>query len=232
MLLVDGREAARMLAISPRKLWAMTFETTPGLPYIRCGRLVRYPVDDLRRWIDAQRIGGSDDTHRTDSTVRAISSPHTPWPRWRLRLRDSKGYRLRPIIRSVATAGLPSSRDRQQASDSTKTHLVRAGNRLGGHRWKTWHAQNARAAGGDAVLGSPASGVDFQVPAELASPSAGALSGLVESGRGCWRTVPTATNQRREFTLVTATYAPEAAEIDKSVAVATPCNGQAPESKP
>ena len=61
-LLVDAREAARMLTVSPRKLWAMTFEETPGLPYVRCGRLVRYCPDDLRRWIDARREGGDDDT--------------------------------------------------------------------------------------------------------------------------------------------------------------------------
>jgi hypothetical protein len=60
-LLVSARDAARMLAVSPRKLWAMTFEETPGLPYVRCGRLVRYSPDDLRRWIDARREGGSHD---------------------------------------------------------------------------------------------------------------------------------------------------------------------------
>jgi hypothetical protein len=60
-LLVNARDAARMLAVSPRKLWAMTFEETPGLPYVRCGRLVRYSPNDLRRWIDAQRKGGDDD---------------------------------------------------------------------------------------------------------------------------------------------------------------------------
>jgi hypothetical protein len=60
-LLVNTRDAARMLAISPRKLWAMTFEETPALPYVRCGRLVRYSADDLRDWIAAQRQGGSDD---------------------------------------------------------------------------------------------------------------------------------------------------------------------------
>jgi hypothetical protein len=37
----------------------MTFEETPGLPYVRCGRLVRYAVDDLREWIAAQRKGQS-----------------------------------------------------------------------------------------------------------------------------------------------------------------------------
>jgi hypothetical protein len=59
-LLVDAREAARMLAVSPRKLWAMTFEEAPGLPYVRCGRLVRYSPDDLRQWIAAQRQGVDD----------------------------------------------------------------------------------------------------------------------------------------------------------------------------
>ena len=60
-LLVDAKEASRMLAVSPRKLWAMTFEEEPGLPYIRCGRLVRYPVADLRQWIESKRKGGDDD---------------------------------------------------------------------------------------------------------------------------------------------------------------------------
>ena len=60
-LLVDPREAARRLAVSPRKLWALTFEETPGLPYVRCGRLVRYSPDDLRQWIDTKRKGGGDD---------------------------------------------------------------------------------------------------------------------------------------------------------------------------
>ena len=57
-LLVDPKEAARLLAVSPRKLWAMTFEEKPGLSFIRCGRLVRYPVADLQRWIDTHREGG------------------------------------------------------------------------------------------------------------------------------------------------------------------------------
>ena len=58
VLLVEPRDAARMLAVSPRKLWAMTFEDNPGLPYIRCGRLVRYSVSDLEQWIHARRNGG------------------------------------------------------------------------------------------------------------------------------------------------------------------------------
>jgi hypothetical protein len=59
VLLVDAKDAARMLAVSPRKLWAMTFEEQPGLPYVRCGRLVRYSVADLQGWIESQRKGGN-----------------------------------------------------------------------------------------------------------------------------------------------------------------------------
>lgn len=57
-LLVDARDAARILAVSPRKLWGMTFEDSPGLPYIRCGRLVRYRVATLEAWIASQEKGG------------------------------------------------------------------------------------------------------------------------------------------------------------------------------
>ena len=57
-LLVSPREAARRLAISPRKLWSITFEEQPGLPYVRVGRLVRYAVSDLESWISRQRQGG------------------------------------------------------------------------------------------------------------------------------------------------------------------------------
>lgn len=57
-LLVNPREAATMLAVSPRKLWAMTFEDQPGLPHVRCGRLVRYPIADLNQWVESQRKGG------------------------------------------------------------------------------------------------------------------------------------------------------------------------------
>ena len=55
-LLVTPREAARMLAVSPRKLWSMTFEDADGVPYVRCGRLVRYRPEALRDY--AQRMEG------------------------------------------------------------------------------------------------------------------------------------------------------------------------------
>lgn len=57
-VLVEPREAARLLSVSPRKLWGMTFEERPGVPYVRVGRLVRYYVADLARWAESQRQGG------------------------------------------------------------------------------------------------------------------------------------------------------------------------------
>ncbi len=55
-LLLNPREAAAALAISPRKLWDMT--ASGEIPHIRLGRSVRYPLDDLRCWIDRQKKGG------------------------------------------------------------------------------------------------------------------------------------------------------------------------------
>lgn len=56
-LLLTPRQAAEALAISPRKLWAMT--ASGEIPHCRIGKCVRYPVDDLQRWIDAQTKGGN-----------------------------------------------------------------------------------------------------------------------------------------------------------------------------
>ncbi len=60
ILLLSPPQAAEVLTVSPRKLWAMTFEDQPGVPYVRCGRLVRYAVTDLKNWIASQRQGGDD----------------------------------------------------------------------------------------------------------------------------------------------------------------------------
>jgi excisionase family DNA binding protein len=49
-LLLRPTEAARALAISPRKLWSMT--AGGEIPHIRLGRQVRYDPDDLRRWLE------------------------------------------------------------------------------------------------------------------------------------------------------------------------------------
>ena len=48
-LLVDSREAARLLAISPRSLWSLT--KAGDIPAVRLGRSVRYSTESLRVWI-------------------------------------------------------------------------------------------------------------------------------------------------------------------------------------
>ena len=53
-LLVDVREAARMLAISERTLWGRTAPRGP-IPVVHCGRAVRYAIADLLAWIDTER---------------------------------------------------------------------------------------------------------------------------------------------------------------------------------
>jgi excisionase family DNA binding protein len=55
-LLLTPRQAAEALAISPRKLWGMT--ASGEIPSLRIGRLVRYPIDELHRWIDQQTKRG------------------------------------------------------------------------------------------------------------------------------------------------------------------------------
>ena len=55
-LLLTPLQAAEALAISPRKLLGIT--SSGEIPHLRLGRLVRYPADDLRAWIGAQKTGG------------------------------------------------------------------------------------------------------------------------------------------------------------------------------
>lgn len=48
--LLKQDDAARRLAISPRKLWELT--NRGEIPCVRIGRAVRYDPEDLRAWID------------------------------------------------------------------------------------------------------------------------------------------------------------------------------------
>ena len=57
-ILLRPREAAQVLAVSERKLWAMTFEESPGLPYVKMGRSIRYPLSELLAWIKTKQMGG------------------------------------------------------------------------------------------------------------------------------------------------------------------------------
>lgn len=56
-LLLTARDAAAVLAISPRTLWAMT--ASGELPCVRIGRSVRYTPRDLADYIERQREGGA-----------------------------------------------------------------------------------------------------------------------------------------------------------------------------
>lgn len=51
-LIVDAREAARLLSMSERSLWSLTVPRGP-LPCIRFGkRAIRYARKDLELWIE------------------------------------------------------------------------------------------------------------------------------------------------------------------------------------
>jgi excisionase family DNA binding protein len=47
--LLTARQAAKLLSISERTLYAFTKDGT--LPVVRLGRSVRYSLEDLREWI-------------------------------------------------------------------------------------------------------------------------------------------------------------------------------------
>ena len=49
-ILVDAREAARLLAISERTLWDLTFQRE--IPSLKIGRSVRYRIADLHGWAE------------------------------------------------------------------------------------------------------------------------------------------------------------------------------------
>ena len=49
-ILVDPREAARLLAISERTLWDLTFQRE--IRSLKIGRCVRYRVADLHGWAE------------------------------------------------------------------------------------------------------------------------------------------------------------------------------------
>ncbi len=49
-LALRPRDAARELSISERLLWEWT--RSEGLPHVRVGTVVLYPVDGLRQWLN------------------------------------------------------------------------------------------------------------------------------------------------------------------------------------
>ena len=55
-LLINSREAARMLGISSRTLWGWT--VSGDIESVRCGRILRYDPEVLRQWVAAHRTSG------------------------------------------------------------------------------------------------------------------------------------------------------------------------------
>ena len=51
-VLLTAREAAELLRVSTRTLWGLT--ASGRVPFVRIGRSVRYPHDELLRWIGEQ----------------------------------------------------------------------------------------------------------------------------------------------------------------------------------
>lgn len=52
-LLVDTHVAAKALSISERTLWQLTKDGE--IPVVRIGRSVRYPLDDLRAFVEQRK---------------------------------------------------------------------------------------------------------------------------------------------------------------------------------
>ena len=56
VLALRPKDAARALGIGQRKLWEITADRTSGIPHVRCGRSILYPVRELKDWL-ADRAG-------------------------------------------------------------------------------------------------------------------------------------------------------------------------------
>ncbi len=54
-LALRPREAAKAIGISERKLSELIADKTSGLPIVRLGRCVVFPLDRLREWL-SQRV--------------------------------------------------------------------------------------------------------------------------------------------------------------------------------
>lgn len=59
-LALRPKDAAKALGIGERKLWEITADQASGIPHVRLGKAVVYPIDELRRWLaeQAQRKRG------------------------------------------------------------------------------------------------------------------------------------------------------------------------------
>lgn len=53
-LALRPKDAAKALGIGERKLWELTADETSGIPHVRFGKAIVYPIADLQRWLAEQ----------------------------------------------------------------------------------------------------------------------------------------------------------------------------------
>ncbi len=58
-LALRPKDAARALGIGERKLWELTADQTSGIPHIRFGKAVLYPVRELADWLAECAVRGA-----------------------------------------------------------------------------------------------------------------------------------------------------------------------------
>ena len=58
-LALRPKEAAQALGIGERKLWEITADQTSGIPHLRFGKAVVYPVRELADWLAKQAAKGA-----------------------------------------------------------------------------------------------------------------------------------------------------------------------------
>lgn len=128
-LLLNERDAARMLSISPRKLWSI--RSAGEIAHIQLGRMVRYAVEDLQSLIDHHR-----------QLPRAITTQYYP-PRQAifilaacpLTFHSANSFDASfATARKLATASVKKRASEKQRSASLFT--AREGCRLS--RWTSW----------------------------------------------------------------------------------------------
>ncbi|MEX0641665.1 MAG: helix-turn-helix domain-containing protein [Pirellulales bacterium] len=54
VLALRQKQAAKALGIGERKLWELTADQASGIPHVRLGKVILYPVDELRGWLAQQ----------------------------------------------------------------------------------------------------------------------------------------------------------------------------------
>lgn len=57
-LALRPKDAARALGIGERKLWEITADQTSGIPHVRLGKAILYPVRELMEWLAARASQG------------------------------------------------------------------------------------------------------------------------------------------------------------------------------